>query len=112
MQDDVTIIVDEIRRLARAFPGDAVPPQIVPGPAGRTLLDTARARVLRLSPPQRHALALAARGCSADRIARLTASGSTARTRVLLRAAADDLGLGPRIRGGFGSPDPGTGSAP
>ncbi len=105
MTDDVTIIVAEIRRLARDFPGEPAPPEIVPTASGFDLVDTSRAAVLRLSVPQRYLLARAARGYSDRPIAGLTAS-TVSQARARLDVAAAELGLSPRLAGAFGSGEP------
>jgi len=107
MADDVSTIVYEIRRLVRDFPGEPAPPQIVPTPAGFSPVDTSKAAVMRLSVSQRHLLALAARGYTDVQIAGLTAS-TVGATRARLRAAAEDLGITPRLAGAFGSAEPGA----
>jgi hypothetical protein len=105
MADDVSTIVYEIRRLARDFPGEPAPPEIVPTAGGFSLVDTSKAAVLRLSVPQRYLLALAARGYTDGQIAGLTAS-TISQTRERLGAAATDLGLTPCLAAAFGSAEP------
>jgi hypothetical protein len=105
MTDDVSTIVYEIRRLARDFPGEPAPPEIVPTTAGFSPVDTAKAAVLRLSVPQRYLLALSARGYTDGQIAGLTAS-TIGQARARLDTAAAQLGLSPRLAGAFGSADP------
>ncbi len=105
MTDDVSTIVFEIRRVARDFPGEPAPPEIVPTSAGFSLVDTSKAAVLRLSVSQRHLLALAARGYSDQQISGLTAS-TLGQTRERIAAAAAQLGLTPRLAGAFGSGEP------
>jgi hypothetical protein len=102
MHADVTTIVYEIRRLAREFPEEQYPPEIVPTIAGFSDVDTAKAAVLRLSVPQRHLLGLAARGYRPGQIAQLTAS-TVGQTEARLLSAGADLGLGPRLMQAFGT---------
>lgn len=101
MHEDVSIIVYEIRRLAREFPGEPVPAEIVPTVAGFSDVDVSKAALLRLSAPQRRSLALVARGFDEGQIARLMAT-SPNQTRARLRSAAADLGLSPRLARAFG----------
>ncbi|GAB3284961.1 helix-turn-helix domain-containing protein [Kineosporia babensis] len=102
MHADVSTIVYEIRRLARDFPGESFPPEIVPTVLGFADVDTSKAAVLRLSPAQRRVLGLAGQGYRPSQIAQLTAS-SLGQTRSRLRSAAEDLGLSPRLAAAFGT---------
>ena len=102
MREPVSSIVFEIRRLARDFPGEILPPEIVATSGAFDVLDVSKAAVLRLSPAERQVLGLAAQGYSAGQISRLTAS-SLGQTRARLDFAAAHLGLSPGFLAAFGT---------